>query len=96
MAQFIGVCMAKFHAPLSNRFIGEHDASLCHEVLDIAKTEQEAEIQPDAVADDFRWEAVSFVIRNRLVCFHETILPYYPTSLAKLTIPTITPAVLAT
>ncbi len=87
MAQFIGLCLAKFQAPLPYRFIGEHDASLCHEFLDIAKTEREAEIQPDAVADDFRWEAVSFVIGNRLVCFHETILPDYPTSLAKLTIP---------
>src|SRR5450759_1868481 len=27
------------------------------------------------------------LLGNRLVCFHETILPYYPTSLAKLTIP---------
>jgi hypothetical protein len=52
-----------------------------------AEFKRGAEIQPDAVADDFRWEAVSFVIGNSLVRFHETILPYYPSSLAKLTIP---------
>jgi hypothetical protein len=53
VAQFIGVCLAKFQAPLPNR---EHDASLCHEFFDGANTEREAEIQPDAVADDFRWD----------------------------------------
>jgi hypothetical protein len=51
VAQFTGVCLAKFQAPLPNRFLGEHDASLCQEVLDSTDTEQEAEIQPDAVAD---------------------------------------------
>jgi hypothetical protein len=86
VTQFIGGCLAKFQAPLPYR---EHDASLCHEFLDSANIEREAAIQSNAVADDFRWEAVFFVIGNRWGCFQETILPGSPPSLAKLTIPLV-------
>ncbi len=55
-------------------FIGEHDTTLRHEFLNIAKTEREAEIQPNYVADDFRWKAVAFIIGRSGGCFHEAIL----------------------
>ena len=76
MAQFIGLCLAKFQAPLPYRFIGEHDASLCHEFLDIAKTEREAEIQPNSVTDTLRWETETFGVWGSGVCFHEAILAH--------------------
>jgi hypothetical protein len=44
--------------------------------LNIAKTEREAEIQPNRVADDFRWEAKAFVARSSGACFHEVMLAH--------------------
>ena len=74
--QFIGVHLPKFQAPLPNRFIGDHDPALCQQFFNIAKAEREAEIQPHRVADDFRWEAESFVIGGSGVCFHTTTLTH--------------------
>jgi len=70
----IGVRLPKSQAPLTNCFIGHNDPALCQKFLTIAKTEREAEIQPNRVADDFRWEAKAFVARSSGVCFHEAIL----------------------
>jgi hypothetical protein len=36
-----------------------------HHLLDVAKTEREAEVQPDSVLNHGRWEAVSFVGDSR-------------------------------
>src|SRR5512135_890453 len=76
VAQFIGVGLPKLQTPLPDRFIGHHDPSLCQQFLNITKTEREAEIQPNRVADDLRRETKAFVIGSRLVCFHEAILSY--------------------
>ena len=59
--QLIGIPLAEFQTPLTNRFIGEHDAALGHDLLNIAITEGETEIEPDTVADNFCGETVSFV-----------------------------------
>ena len=53
--QFIGIHLPKFQTPLSHGFIGHDDPALGHKLLNIAKTEGEAEIPPHRVADDFRW-----------------------------------------
>jgi len=44
--------------------------------FDIAKTEREAEIQPNCVADNFRWEAKAFVAWSSGVRFHEALLAH--------------------
>ena len=44
--QYIGVGLTKFQAPLPNRFVGQHNAALYHELFDITETEREAKIQP--------------------------------------------------
>ena len=85
MAQFIGVGWPNFRHHCRTVSEGSMTPRCARSSSTVPKNDREAEIPPDAVADDFRWEAVSFVIGNRLVCFHETTLPYYPTSLAKLT-----------
>jgi hypothetical protein len=45
-------------------------------LFDIAKTEREAEIQPNSMADNLRWEAKAFVIGGSGVYFHEAILTH--------------------
>jgi len=75
-AQFIGVSLTELQTPLTHRFIGQRNATLGHEFFDVAKTEREAEIQPDAVTDDFGRKAVSFVLGSRCVRLQIALLPY--------------------
>ncbi|GHO56262.1 hypothetical protein KSB_47370 [Ktedonobacter robiniae] len=61
MLQLIGVHLPKFEAPLTDRFVGEHDSPLCHEFFDITKTERKTEIQPDTMTNNHGRKAVPFV-----------------------------------
>ena len=75
--QFISVCLPKLQTPLPNGFIGHDDPALCvARSSTVPETEREAEIQPDRVADNFRWEAKAFVIGSSGVCFHAVILTH--------------------
>ncbi len=47
--------------PPSNRLIGDSDAPLGQEVLNISKTEVEAKVEPDRVSDDVWREAIAVV-----------------------------------
>src|SRR6266704_6322255 len=76
MTQFIGIGLTKFEAPLPHRFIRDQNASLGHELFDVAKTEREAEVQPHTMTDHFRREAKAFVLGSGGFCFHEAILSY--------------------
>jgi hypothetical protein len=49
MFQLIGVRLTTFQTPLSHRFVGQHDPTLCHHLFDITETQGRAEIQPDVV-----------------------------------------------
>ena len=55
-SRFIGIDLPKFETPLSHRFLGHHNASLCQELFDIAITQRQAKIHPDRVTDNFRRE----------------------------------------
>ena len=87
-AQFVGVGLPKFEAPLPHRFIGHDDPALGHELFDITKTQRKTEIQPHTVANNFGWEAEPFVIRSSGVCFHAISMPEI-LLFSKLTIPFI-------
>ncbi|GHO65580.1 hypothetical protein KSC_044720 [Ktedonobacter sp. SOSP1-52] len=52
--------MAKFIKP---NLTGGHNATLSHEFFDITIDERKTKVQPDAMTDDFRWEAIAFVER---------------------------------
>src|SRR5258708_17192889 len=73
-AEFVRVRLPKLQAPLAHGFVGHDDPALGQKLFDIAKTEREAEIQPNSMADDFRRKAVASVIGGSCGCFHEAIL----------------------
>src|SRR5258708_1698544 len=72
--EFIRVRLPKLQAPLAHGFVGHDNPALCQKLFDIAKTEREAEIQPNSMAHDFRRKAVASVIGGSGGCFHEAIL----------------------
>lgn len=68
--QFIGIGLTKREAPFPDRFIGHSNSSLCQKLFNIAKTQGEGKIQPGSVTDNFRWEAVAFVMGSRCWRIH--------------------------
>ena len=67
------VFRSELDAPKSDRFIGNGDAALSQQVLDIAKAQAESVVQPDRVADDFRRKSISAVALR---------FPFHPPSLS--------------
>lgn len=43
---------AELGAPLADRFVADDDAALAEQILRVAETEVEPEVQPDGVSDD--------------------------------------------
>ena len=56
---------AERSTPPSDRLIGDRDASLGQEVLNIPKTEAEAKVEPDSVRDDVGRESIAVVAGRR-------------------------------
>jgi hypothetical protein len=62
--QFPGVVTTKLLTPMSNRFVGNNDASLCQQIFDVTETQAETMIKPDGMADDFRGEPMAVIART--------------------------------
>jgi hypothetical protein len=60
-AQPVGVGLPEFVAPLPDGLVGDDNAAPQHQLLDLAEAEREAEVQPDAMADDLRGVPESLV-----------------------------------
>src|SRR5258708_35703588 len=72
--ELISICLPEFQRPLTDGFIRQDDAALRHNLFNITETEREAKIQPHAVTDNLRREAVASVIGSSGRCFHEAML----------------------
>ena len=70
--QLPGVDRTEPLAPLPNRLVGDHHASLREEIFSIAEAETESIVEPDRVADDVGWESIS-VIAGRLTPHRPTL-----------------------
>jgi hypothetical protein len=68
------ICLPKLSAPVAHRVVGQGDAACGHELFDIAIAETEADIQPDAVADDLRWEPRALIRTGDRWCGHAASL----------------------
>jgi hypothetical protein len=60
-AQAVGETRAEFLVPASYRLIGDHDAALSQEQLNMPQAEAEHVVEPDGVADDLGWEPMAVV-----------------------------------
>jgi hypothetical protein len=60
-------------APASNRFVGDHDATLEQQLLDVAQAQAEPEVPANGAADDDSGETVAVIKRFGLL--HRFILP---------------------
>ncbi len=72
--EIVRVLRPEFSAPLPDRLVGNEDATLREQFLDIAKAQGEPIVQPDAVADDLRGKPVAAVRRQ---------INFHPQSLAR-------------
>jgi len=57
----IRIGLAELPAPLPNRLVRHDDAPGEQELFRVAVAETKAEVQPDAMTDDFRWKSVILV-----------------------------------
>ena len=60
-AQAVGETRTEFLAPASHRLVGDENAALSQEQLNIPQAEAEHVVQPDSVADDLGGEPVAVV-----------------------------------
>ena len=60
-SELSGVGKAKFYRPAADGFIGDIDATLGQQILDIPKAQRKSEIQPDGILDDLGWKAVAVI-----------------------------------
>ena len=76
-------CGPEFGAPLADGLVTDHDATLGEQILHVAETEMEAEVQPHGVGDDLGREAVAPIWRpfSGLCDGHQTRLIVDPAQL---------------
>ena len=52
----------EFSTPVSDRFVGDTDSSLCKQVFYVSKAQGEPMVEPNSVADDFWRETVASIL----------------------------------
>ena len=70
--QSSSVFRPELNAPQSDRFVRNRDASLSEQLFDVSKAHAESVVEPDGVADDFRWKSIAAVAWR--IGLHWTIL----------------------
>ena len=51
-AEAVGISLTELKGPLSDGLISERHAATGHHLFDIAETQREAKVEPDAMTDD--------------------------------------------
>ena len=59
--QFSGIARTELLTPESNRFIRDDDAAFGEKILHISEAQTETMVNPDGIADDFRWETMTVI-----------------------------------
>lgn len=59
LSQACGICSTEFQTPAPGSFIGYVDTTFSEQILYVAKTQREAEVQPDCILDDLGWKAMT-------------------------------------
>jgi hypothetical protein len=71
VAQLMSIGLAKLPAPFPDYFIRHDDATGEQELFHVAVAQLEAEVQPDAMADDFNGKTMILVMIRTGWCVHE-------------------------
>src|ERR1700761_9645027 len=61
-ADLIGKRLAELQRPLAHGFVADDNAACGQDLIDVPQAERKAEIEPDGVADDLGWEAVTGIV----------------------------------
>ncbi len=75
VTQGIGIPLTKLQTSLANCFVGQLDASLGHDLFDVAVAQGEVVVQPNTITDDLRGKGMTFVEGRRRSRFHTPIMP---------------------
>ncbi len=76
--QTTSVLRTELEAPKPDRLVGNRDAALRQQILNVPKAHTESMVKPYGVADDLGWKSVSAVARH--VAFHRQVC-HSPTEL---------------
>jgi hypothetical protein len=68
--RLIGIPLTACVPPIAHRFVRHDDPACSHHLLDIPVAQAEAAVEPDAMTEDLRRKAVTFVERNCGWCYH--------------------------
>ena len=63
-AQAVSVRLTLLEAPFSDCLIRKGDTGTGHQFFDIAKAQREAKVEPDAMTDDLRGNAMTMIKRD--------------------------------
>lgn len=77
-ANLVGILLSELLAPLPNALVANENTPVGHHLFNVPIAQREGEVQKDAVADYFRWEAVTAVHVGLFA--HERIIPVFATS----------------
>ena len=72
MAQLIGVLLTKLAALLADRFIRDDNPTSEQELFHVTGAETKAEVEPDAMADDFNGKTMMLVMISKGWGVHTT------------------------
>jgi len=72
------IARPKLEAPAPDRLVGDLNAALGKEILDITVAKSESVIEPDSVVDDF-WRETMTVVR-RFAFVHDSSVPGSPST----------------
>jgi hypothetical protein len=59
--ELIRILLSILPALIAHGFVGQHNAPFSHHLFDIAVIQTEPKVEPDAVADDLRWEPMALI-----------------------------------
>jgi len=60
-AQTVGISLTELEAPFSDRLIRKGDTATSHQFFDVAKTQRETKVEPDAMTNDLRGKAMTMI-----------------------------------
>ena len=60
--QIASIGWTELQTPIPNCLVRNTDASLSKQIFDISKAQREPMVQPDGMADDFRWKTMASIL----------------------------------